>query len=261
MSAAYSLTARFVDVSNITTQSTIDFGPASIPSGTGKNSALRDLIMANVGNGSIELRAVQIISGSPDFSVSSNLGSIAGDSNITNTVTFNPQGSALGSRSGRLVAITTDGLLPTIAYDLTGTATAEVLPPTISLSITSLALIFPNDVLALNARVDANQGNIAYYDWRVIKPSGATIWSRFIGPLPSLIGSHPFTPTTTGVYTFEVIATHEQGLTSSANLAFSVVQGVYTRTVNARNYPSPDLQIWFGPSPTRTQSIEVWKSR
>jgi len=261
MSAARNLTARFVDVSNIPTQSTIDFGAATIPTGTGKKNASRDSIMANVGNSPIELRAVQVVSGAADFSVSGTLGTIAGAANISNTVTFNPKGSALGSRTGRLVLITTDGLLPAIAYDLTGTASPGVLPPSISLSVTSLALIFPNDQIALNSRVDANQGNVAYYDWRVIKPSGVTAWSRFSGPLSSLVGSHGFTPTSTGVHTFEVMATHEDGPTSSASITFSVVQGLYTRTVSARNEPSTDLQLWFTPSATRTQSIEVWKSR
>jgi hypothetical protein len=261
VSADLSLSARFLDYTVAPTVGTVNFGDASIPTGAGAKQALRDAIMGNSGNSSIELRSMTVVSGGTDFSVTGALGQIAAGGNITNTVTFNPKGATLGPRTGRMVVATTDYAMPLFAYDLTANATSGALPPTLTLSVTSLALIFPNDNLLLNVRAEANTGNVAHYDWRVVTPSGPTGWTRASGPLALLVGNHAFSPTAIGAYVLEVIASHEAGLTSTGSLAFTVTQGMVTRVLNARSEPSPALQLWFTPSINRSQAIDVMKAR
>lgn len=261
VSGSQSVTARFVATSEAALGGTIDFGSAGIPSSTGNHRVQRIAVTSNLGNSPLELRSFAVVSGGADFSSDAPGGFIAAGNNIVTTVAFAPQGPTPGARTGRIIAVTTDATNPIVAFDLTGNAANGATAPTVALTLTSLATIFPADTVALNVEAASTSGNILFYDWRLVGPGFATVWSRVNGPTPVLRASHPVVVTAVGQYYFEVNAVDDSALSATGTLSFDVVQGIYSRLLHARAEPSEGLQLWFSPSATSSESVDVLKTR
>ena len=180
-------------------------------------------------------------------------------------------GSASGSGASQLLTFPTNGTYTVTVrdagngnYNASNTATATILvepPLSISQSVTSLSLIFPGDTITLNAQVTSIIGNVANYKWHLVTPTTTTPDVVVNGPSPTLTGSAPFSVTDLGAYSFVVTAVDSLGNTLTGTYNFTVVQGLFTRTLELRAEPGPGQSIWFSTSPTTSQAIPVWKAR
>jgi hypothetical protein len=86
-----------------------------------------------------------------------------------------------------------------------------------------------------------------------------------MGPSLTLTSNVPYgvpnLTTSVGAYVLNVLAVDTNGLSTTASLPFSVVQGLYNQTVNLRAEPTGSLNLWFTTSATATDPVNVWLSR
>jgi hypothetical protein len=134
-------------------------------------------------------------------------------------------------------------------------------PPAILLSVASQNTIWPGDTITLNITASQAVGNVTYFTWRLVTPSGTTGWSQVNGPTATLVGSAPYSPTVLGAYEIQVNAYNDAGGSTYSSYDFNVIQGVFSRSVAIRAEPAPAMGIWFTTSPGNTQSITVNKTR
>jgi len=258
--------ARFVSTASAVPMGTVVFPTATFAgAASGSRVTTRVAMATNVGNSQLELRGLSIITNTADFSVPSNGGLIAPTSNIPTTVSFSPSGTTISTRTGTLIIVSTDPSTPVQSWQLSGPAMDGIIPPTVTLSVTSLSLIFPGDSITLNMTASTTYDSIAYFQWYLSTPTGNTGTVTVMGPSLTLTSNVPYgvpnLTTSVGAYVLNVLAVDTNGLSTTASLPFSVVQGLYNQTVNLRAEPTGSLNLWFTTSATATDPVNVWLSR